>query len=378
MKRYALIVWLSLSGFIIGIISGLVLHNESLELRVTMALSVTAAVLNLMAIPFFLAGLKHFKAGLKRACITLCIGIGLFGLAQVQLPLVSLFEWGFWINSGGLAIPYLLGVVGIFWGIRSFTRLLAIKSLFDSPPLVLFATGIIAIAVALLPHITVATDELSYDIALALSVWNSVVITFAAILTFKLRQKIGATYTRSMTWLFGALAIISFAGWHYTIIQLTMTTGDWYYDYSFTIIPFVAGAYALMLAGYSFNSINNRLHEADDTEASTKNQKPIPTASLELEIVLYVASLVSNPTEVDIILDNVRLITARSQPGRALPAKDQQILARVYAQLEDYLLHKDPLRVFAIDDLRTSIAKRFTLNDRIQRLLWHEDRKPRV
>ena len=371
MKRHAIIVWLVLSGFILGILSGLVLQNEPPAFRVTVALSVTAAILNLIAIPFFLAGLKHFKAGLKRACITLCIGIGLFGLAQVQLPLISLFEWGFWINSGGLAIPYLLGVIGIFWGIRAFTRLLAIKSPFNSLLLALLATIIIAVGVALLPHVAAATDELSYDIALALSVWNSVFITFAAILTFKLRQKIGAAYTHSMAWLFGALSIISFAGWHYTIIQLTMTTGDWYYDYSFTIIPFVAGAFALVLAGYSFNSINS-LHEAGNA-VSSKSQKTTSASSLELEIVLYVASLVSNPAEVDIILDNVRLVTARSHPDRALPAKDQQILAHVYAQLEDYLLHKDPLRVFAIDDLRTSIAKKFTLNDRIRRLLWHEN-----
>ena len=372
MKQHTTIVWLSLiSGCILGILSGLVLHNEPLEFRVTMALSVTAAILNLIAIPFFLAGLKHFKAGLKRACIILCIGIGLFGLAQVQLPLISLFEWGFWIDSGGLAIPYLLGVIGIYWGMRSFTQLLAIKSSFNSPLLTLLATTIIAIGVALLPHVTVATDELSYDVALALSIWDSVVITFAAILTFKLRQKIGATYTRSMTWLFGALAILSFAGWHYTIIQLTMTTGDWYYDYSFTIIPFVAGAFALVLAGYSFNSIN-KLHETGDTTASIKGRETTPAASLELEIVLYLASLVSNPVEVDIILDNVRLVTARSQPGRPLPVKDRQILARVYAQLEDYLLHKDPLRAFAIDDLRKSIAKKFAPDDQIRRLLWHE------
>lgn len=372
MKQHTIIVWLGLiSGFILGILSGLALNDEPLALQVTMALSVTAATLNLIAIPFFLAGLKHFKAGLKRACIILCSGIGLFGLAQVQLPLVSLFGWGFWIDSGGLAIPYLLGVIGIYWGIRSFTRLLAIKSLFDSPLLALLATAIIAIGVALLPHVAVATDELSYDIALALSVWNSVVITFAAILTFKLRQRIGAAYTRSMTWLFGALVIISFAGWHYTVIQLTMTMGDWYYDYSFTIIPFVAGAFALVLAGYSFNSINI-LHEEGDTSTSTKRRKTIPTTSLELEIVLYLASLVSNPVEVDIILDNVRLVTARSQPGRPLPVKDRQILARVYAQLEDYLLHKDPLRAFVLDDLRKSIAKKFAPDDQIQKLLWHE------
>ncbi len=374
MKRHFAIVWLGLaSGSVLGILSGLMPGNETLALRITMMLSVTAALLNLLAIPFFLNGLKYFKSGLKQACVILCIGIGLFGLAQVQLPLISLFEWGFWINSGGLAIPYLLGVISIFWGIRLFTRLLSIKSPFSSSLLALLITIVVSIGAAALPHVKVTTDEFSYDIALALSIWNSVFITFAAILAFKIRHKIGPAYTHSMIWLCRALVIISFAGWHYTAVQLTMTTGDWYYDYSLTILPFVAGAFALVLAGHSFNTIN-MLVETDDTPPikSRKTQKTAPDASLELDIVLYLASLVSNPTDVDVILDNVRLVTAHSQPGEALSAKDQQTLARVYTQLEDYLLHKDALRVFTLEDLRQSIAKKFTLNDQIRTLLWHE------
>lgn len=70
-------------------------------------------------IPLFLSGTRQFKTGLQRAYIFLCLGIGVFGLAQIQLPLVSLFNWSFWINSGGLAVPYLLGVICIFYGIRA-------------------------------------------------------------------------------------------------------------------------------------------------------------------------------------------------------------------------------------------------------------------
>ncbi len=361
-------------GLAFGAISALILGDADSVTRVTLGVSVSAALLNILAIPFFLSGLKNFKSGLKRACIVLCVGIGLFGLAQVQLPFISLFEWGFWINSGGIAIPYLLGVIGIFWGIRLFARLVSVKSLFGSPISAFIATIVISIGAATLPHIHTATDELAYDLALALSVCNSVVITFATVLTFKLRQKIGLAYTRSMTWLFAALAIIAFAGWHYTIIQLTMTTGDWYYDYSFTIIPFVAGAIALVLAGYSFNAINIML-ETDSKTAPAKNQrksKEIGSGPLELEIVLYVAGLISNPTEVDVILDDVRLITAGSHPAQHLSSKDQQTLGKVYIQLEDYLVHKDALRIFTLDGLRSSIAKRFALNDRIRMLLWHE------
>src|SRR5687768_1863057 len=97
-------------------ITGLLSAGRDLEFQITMTLSIMAALLNLLAIPFFLNGTRQFKAGLKRAYIFLCVGIGAFGLAQVQLPLITLFELEFWINSGGLAVPYLFGVIGIFYG----------------------------------------------------------------------------------------------------------------------------------------------------------------------------------------------------------------------------------------------------------------------
>ena len=129
----------------------------------------------------------------------------------------------------------------------------------------------------------------------------------------------------------------------------------------------------LVLAGSFFNSINEA-EETSDMEASPPSSKELstPASSLELEIVLYVASLVSNPTEIDLILDKVRLITARLQPGQTLSPKDQQTLVQVYTQLEDYLLHKDTLRVFTLDNLRKGIRERFNLNNQTRTLLWRD------
>src|SRR5688572_5375198 len=84
---------------------GLLLSGRGLEFQITFTFSIMAALLNLLAIPLFLSGTRQFKAGLQRAYIFLCLGIGVFGLAQIQLPLISLFNWSFWINSGGLAVP---------------------------------------------------------------------------------------------------------------------------------------------------------------------------------------------------------------------------------------------------------------------------------
>ncbi|HEX6258090.1 MAG TPA: hypothetical protein VFZ48_01265 [Candidatus Saccharimonadales bacterium] len=362
--KYSTVITLCVAGIILSSIGvGSLLSYRGLEFQVTLTLSLIAALLNLLAIPLFLKGAKQFKAELQRAYIFLCFGIGVFGLAQIQLPLVSLFEWGFWINSGGLAVPYLLGVLGIFYGIRAFAKLLHIKTFWISPVIALIATVALSFAASRLPHVQVAEDELTFQLALALSIWNSVFITFAAITAFLIRTKIGEAYKHSVSWLCAALTVIAFAGWHYAAIQLAMTTGDWYYDYSFTIIPFVVGALILTIAGYKFTT----------TDAfNTKDTQPKPHTSLELNIILYVASLASRPADIDVTLDTVRLITSRREASDPLPPSDKQALTGVYRKIEEYLVHNDPLRKFSQADLHKNIMEKFELTPQSWTLLWQE------
>jgi hypothetical protein len=102
----------------------------------------------------------------------------------------------------------------------------------------------------------------------------------------------------------------------------------------------------------------------------------ILTPLQELDIVLYVANLVSNPTDIDIVLDDVRTITSRLQPGQAPTAQDIVVLDKVYSRLEDYLLHQDALRVFTVEELRGRIAKRFSLSGTIRTTLWQQTKNP--
>jgi hypothetical protein len=364
--KYTFVLPVSVAAIILGGIGiGLLFADRGLAFQITIASSIMASLLNLLAIPYFLNGTKQFKAELKRAYIFLCFGIGAFGLAQVQLPLISIFELAFWINSGGLAVPYLLGVIGIFLGMRAFAKLLHIKTFWASPGIALAATIAISLAASRLPHVDVAENELSFQLALALSIWNSVFITFAAIVAYFIRVKIGEAYRRSMSWLSAALTVIAFAGWHYSIIQLTMTTGDWYYDYSLTIVPFLAGAFVLLIAGHAFD-ITDTFDE--------KGEQSDLHAPAELNVVLYVAGLASRPEDIDVTLDTVRKITSRWQPGDALSESDKQALAGVYYKIEDYLIHDDPLRTFTQDELRTGALKRFKLSPDVQALLWQKQK----
>jgi len=377
MKQRIVIAWFGIVGsLLLGVVSAFIVTNQTLPFRVTMGLSVAAALLNLLAIPFFIIGLKHFKIRLQHAYTLLCIGIGIFGLAQVQLPLITLYNLGFWLDSGAIALPYLVGVVCIFLSMRALSKLLNITSLGRSIGIALLATIILSLDASYLPHVAIMTDELTFHISLALSIWNSVFITFAALLALKIRLKIGKEYAHSVNWLFAALSTLAFAGWHYTVTQLVTMQGEWYYDFSISILPFIAGALLFVIAGYTFDEINSVGNSARTPSTPTKNTPPMhaPASILnsqqELDIVLYVANLVSNPTDIDLVLDRVRDITSRLQPGEQPSPSDRETLKKVYEELEDYLLHQDPLRVFTREELRGRISKRFTLNGVIKTNLW--------
>ena len=71
-----------------------------------------------------------------------------------------------------------------------------------------------------------------------------------------------------------------------------------------------------------------------------------------LDAVTYAAGLVSNSDAIDPILDDVRGITAKLQPGEVPSEEDTQALINTYLQIEQYLVTKEAIRAFAKEDLR--------------------------
>jgi len=71
-----------------------------------------------------------------------------------------------------------------------------------------------------------------------------------------------------------------------------------------------------------------------------------------LDLVTKSADLVSNPDDIDQMLDEVRRITAGLTPEQALAPKDEQVLLKVYLQIEQYLTTKEPIRTFTVQELR--------------------------
>jgi len=156
-----------------------------------------------------------------------------------------------------------------------------------------------------------------------------------------------------------------------------MNTGDWYYDYSIPTIPFIIGSLFLVIAGRTFGAIETTL-----TPTST-SQSPMPsdrgrvtvvlTSHQELDIVLYVANLVSNPVDIAPLLTDLQKVTTHIEKGHELSLDDRKILKYVYEHLEGYLLHNDTLRVFTQQELRERIVNRFGFNGPIWTSLWDKN-----
>ena len=87
----------------------------------------------------------------------------------------------------------------------------------------------------------------------------------------------------------------------------------------------------------------------------TKQQTNVPMNHI-LDVVTYVASLASNPDDIDPMLDKMRAITASLGPNQELSKADEQTLLQVYRQIEEYLVTKEPIRTFTKEELRTRIA----------------------
>lgn len=79
-----------------------------------------------------------------------------------------------------------------------------------------------------------------------------------------------------------------------------------------------------------------------------------PTRSL-VDIVIYLASLVSDPRVIDPHLDTVRLVTANLPPSGEPTPQQTQALLDVKRKIEEHLLTQDQVRVFTPESLQLQL-----------------------
>jgi hypothetical protein len=91
-----------------------------------------------------------------------------------------------------------------------------------------------------------------------------------------------------------------------------------------------------------------------------------------IDVVVYLASLASNPQSIDLILDPLRDITARLGPDRMLNDQDQLVLAKVYKGLVAHLITNEPAQIFTQEGLEARIKNAFSPEKIANKIFWDE------
>lgn len=92
--------------------------------------------------------------------------------------------------------------------------------------------------------------------------------------------------------------------------------------------------------------------------ASARADKKAASAH-PIDVRVYLAALVSKPSEVDKRLDTLRGITVRLNEARTVSAQDKQTLQTLYNHLTEYLTTKEPLLNFTHESLKARLENHF-------------------
>jgi hypothetical protein len=325
-------------------------HWRTAVVTVITALFVGAAII-------FLIGLRGFKTELRTAYRLLAIGIILFSLSLLQMPVAGLFNlWETpWIDSGGAILPFAMATVFMYAGMRKFARLLQIRTRLNSVWVVIALVTIFMVLSGVVAHYLVQYAPLDgADAYIAVVGWTGGFAVAAALLARKITRAIGEHYHSSMRWLEIAFWSLSAAAAHEYTTTFYFNNGDAFTDYGWYVWPFVAAGILLVRASYAFLALT-----AQDIAVKTPAQPKEADDRDYIDSIVSVAGLASRPEEVDLILDDLRKITIMQKPGESLSGEQERQLVNVYDRLERYLSGRDPLRSFSKEEVRQHVTPAF-------------------
>lgn len=344
------------------------IDNSWLSFHTYLGLAFATTILYVGASALFAKALPNFTPTLQRAYFLICAGIVLLGIAQLQLPVLIWLGQvdGLWYETGLIALPYLAALVALFAGTRTFAHLFGVKNLTTRWWFLLLVFALCAFLLSLMPHAKPPIDETAFDSANAFTVLNVTFMWFVAGHVLQVKRVASASYANALAWLFIGFAISTFSGVGFIILLMIFGQQLWYVTALIVLLPSTIVGLCLVKAAYSFNATA----KGGDTEqtwivrnffGTPHKAKPHHGAISSVDIVAYVSNLVSSPSEIDPLLDKVRILTAGVDRNKPLAAADEKMLETVYLQIETYLLEKEIARKFTKDSLRQNIANRLQL-----------------
>jgi hypothetical protein len=353
----AVTVALLLAGltFLIPVASGV---DDPLSAHLRTAVATVTAALFVGASVIFLQALKNFKSDLRVAYRLFASGMILFGVSLWQLPILGLFDqWNSaFVTSGGVLIPFLLCMVVSYVGMRRFARLLQIRSIVASVWFAIVISTLFAITSYFAAREGLRYSEEGADVYIAVAGWATIFMVFTAILIHKIRHTIGQSYRRAMGWLEGGLIAMTIAGAHEYSTSFVVHNGEPFVDTGLYLWPFAVTGLLIVWGSYRFRLLGAGAENAEETPADKPKQA---TDHDYIDSIIAVSELASRPTEIDSIMDDLRIVTAEVKPGESLSTAQKQRLMLTFLALESYLTTRDPLRNFTKDEVRNHTTPAF-------------------
>jgi hypothetical protein len=198
----------------------------------------------------FLIGLDVFKERLKRTYTAICLGLVLYGIASVQVPILVATKqldspWGL---NGGLLAPFVLGTLLMYLGQRSFAVALGFKSIWTSRTIILS----IAFAVALLfGWLARDWSQLTFsNVSFAGNIANICLGTASLVLAIRVRLLAGPAYTNALTWFMLAIAASWLGQFPSPLFEVLDIP-----ESAILAVPLAVSGALFVKAGYAFNKI---------------------------------------------------------------------------------------------------------------------------
>jgi hypothetical protein len=313
--------------------------------------SVITVVVQLGAASLFVWGLKGFRHELRVAYGIICAGIVLLGFSNLQLPIVTYFDLSesIYVRGGIITIPYIAPALLVFFGVRLFAKLFQLKTIWMSFWFVMVLAVFCAACAVGLGNVLAPSSGKEFAASIALSAWTAVFLLASTLVVLSVKRIAGPIYQDALRWFAAARVVVTLTGLAYTVVLIFFGDQSAVSKYGYILLPSALSAFLFLRSGYGFKLINE--DDARQTAAKTVNL---------IDVVTFAASQASNPSQIDAMLDPLRLMTAELGGGaHTLTSEQQETLKQIYARIERYLVEEEPLRRLTTEGVRRKCAQYF-------------------
>jgi hypothetical protein len=360
---------LAVLGGILAFISPTPAEQDSLSFHVLFTTSSINGILYASSIVIFLLALKSFQTRIRIAYYVLCAGLALVAAGALQFIVISYFNlWATpYLVDSWVEAPFLLGLFLLYVAPWLIARQLGVKNFWTRLPLIagiILASSLLSM---LIPHSSDPMLEKSLDILVAFNIWEGGLALAGIMVLLSLKRTMSLLYTPALAWLILLYGCIAFGDLQIVIVNLIAGYDNWFVKYNAAMATYLVGALCGVKAAIEFrrNTYTDQLPVGivDKASHSFFGVQEVATEDKKVfcgEVINTIASLASNPRDIDSVLDKFRAVTAaRRTSDQTLSDADQSALAAVYLEIETYLVTREPARKFSREELRFIILDKY-------------------